>query len=35
MARLREGARRAALPREATAIDENAEERLRALGYIN
>lgn len=35
MARLREAARAAPLAREATAIDENAEERLRALGYIN
>jgi arylsulfatase A-like enzyme len=35
MTRLRDAARRAALAREATAIDENAEERLRALGYVN
>jgi arylsulfatase A-like enzyme len=35
MARLREAARAAPLAREATSIDESAEERLRALGYIN
>jgi arylsulfatase A-like enzyme len=35
MARFRAAARAAPLPREATSIDENAEERLRALGYIN
>jgi arylsulfatase A-like enzyme len=35
MARLREAAQRGALAREATAIDAGAEERLRALGYIN
>jgi hypothetical protein len=35
MARLREAARAAPLAREATAIDESAEERLRALGYLN
>jgi hypothetical protein len=35
LARSREAARAAPLAREATAIDESAEERLRALGYIN
>jgi arylsulfatase A-like enzyme len=35
MKRLREAARNAALAREATTIDESAEDRLRALGYIN
>jgi len=35
MLRVRASARAAALAREATAIDESAEERLRALGYIN
>jgi len=35
MTRIRDAARSGALTREATAIDENAEERLRALGYVN
>jgi len=35
MERLREAARAGALAREATSIDDDAEERLRALGYVN
>lgn len=35
MERLREAARAGALAREATSIDHDAEERLRALGYVN
>lgn len=35
LARLRDAARASALAREDTAIDDDSEERLRALGYIN
>lgn len=35
MSRIRDAARAAPLAREATSIDESAEERLRALGYLN